>query len=397
MRIVFLGPFGLRPKGTMQSRALPMAQALAQRGHVVTIIIPPWDYPSDSGHRENIGAVPIINVSLPPRIPVLWYAIVLFRMLRLAFAQHPQVIHAFKPKAFAGLAATVIWLMQRLRFTQVRLAVDSDDWEGTGGWNERGNYNWLLRAFFPIQEKWVLRHAQAVTAASRTLQQMVAALGLPMQHIFYVPNGVTDKYMATLVTKDGHEVRRRHSLGKGPVLLLYTRFVEFPVERVIKLWQHIRAQVGDAQLLVVGQGLFGEERALDKLALEADLNQDLSLAGWVEARELKDYFAAADVALYPMTDNLLNRAKCSVKLVELLSAGVPVVADAVGQAKEYIIPGNTGLLVEPGNDEAFAAAVAQLLRDKSLRRSLGEKARLRIHQHYTWQRWVTRLLEAYRA
>ena len=64
-------------------------------------------------------------------------------------------------------------------------------------------------------------------------------------------------------------------------------------------------------------------------------------AGWVERSELPAYFGAAQVALYPYDDTLINRTKCSAKLVELMAAGVPVVASRVGQNGEYIQHGKS--------------------------------------------------------
>src|SRR5690349_1457394 len=46
MRIAMLAPFGLQPKATVSARMVPLAQALARRGHMVRVIIPPWDDPS---------------------------------------------------------------------------------------------------------------------------------------------------------------------------------------------------------------------------------------------------------------------------------------------------------------------------------------------------------------
>lgn len=43
-----LGTFGLRPKGTMSARALPLAQELAGRGWRVRLALPPWDSPADA-------------------------------------------------------------------------------------------------------------------------------------------------------------------------------------------------------------------------------------------------------------------------------------------------------------------------------------------------------------
>ena len=108
-------------------------------------------------------------------------------------------------------------------------------------------------------------------------------------------------------------------------------------------------------------------------------------AGWVAEDELGSYFACADVAVYPYADTLVNRAKCSVKLAELLSAGVPVVADRVGQNLEYIDDGVSGLLPRDG-EAAFAEAVVRMLRDGSLRQRLGQAARERMRRDFAWPR-----------
>ena len=49
MRIVMIGPFGMRPRSTMSVRALPLAKALVERGHGVTLLLPPWQNPEDAG------------------------------------------------------------------------------------------------------------------------------------------------------------------------------------------------------------------------------------------------------------------------------------------------------------------------------------------------------------
>ena len=48
MNVVMVGPFGLWPRTTMGARALPMAKALAARGHAVTILLPPWQNPEEA-------------------------------------------------------------------------------------------------------------------------------------------------------------------------------------------------------------------------------------------------------------------------------------------------------------------------------------------------------------
>jgi glycosyltransferase involved in cell wall biosynthesis len=84
-----------------------------------------------------------------------------------------------------------------------------------------------------------------------------------------------------------------------------------------------------------------------------------------------------------------------MKLVDLLAAGVPVVADAVGQNAEYIQHGTSGTLVAPGDNEAFVASVLRLLRDRDLARSLGCAAQERIRSLFGWHTLVQSAEKAY--
>ena len=389
MRIVMIGLFGLRPKGTMSVRALPLARALVARGHRVDIILPPWSYPQDSGREWEEDGVSIRNVTLPPRLPLLWHLIVTWRLVRQALALGPDVIHCFKPKGYAGLAAMAFWLLKGLGLSKARLVVDSDDWEGKGGWNEIENYTRLQRRFFAWQERWGLTHCDALTVASRALETIAWSLGVAPGKVFYVPNGVVSSFEFRV---SSYEARIPTDY---PTVLLYTRFFEFRVERVVGIFRRVLAEVPEAKLLVVGRGFFEEEERLRELMREAGIDDHLVYVDWVEADELPAYFAATDVAIYPYDDTLINRTKCSVKLIDLLAAGVPVVADDVGQNGEYVVHGVSGLLVRPGDMDAFARDVVELLRDESLRAKLGKGAQKRVFGEFDWGKLVARVEEAY--
>jgi len=386
-----VGPFGLRLKGTMAVRALPMAKALAARGHAVEVILPPWDCPKDSGHAWEEDGVRVVNVTMPPGVPALGHVLLTWRLVRRALAHQPDVVHCFKPKAYAGLVAWTLWWLRKLGLVRVPLVVDADDWEGAGGWNEIEDYSWAQKRFFAWQERWGLTHCDALTVASRTLESIVWSMGVPPDRVFGVPNGVQKEQEAG--------GRRQGAGGKGQgtrSILLYTRFFEFAVERVIEVLRLVLAQVPQARLLVVGKGLFGEEKKLLALAAEAGLTEKVNYVGWVSSEELPHYFASADVAIYPYDDTLINRTKCSVKLIDLMAAGLPVVADDVGQNGVYIKHGTSGFLVEPGDTAAFAGAVIRLLKDHDLRERLGGGARQRVRQYFTWDRLVDSVEAAYR-
>jgi glycosyltransferase involved in cell wall biosynthesis len=385
VNIVMVGPFGLRPKGTMSVRALPMAKALVARGHCVTMLLPPWQNLEDAGHRWEEDGVTIENIALPPRFPGLFHLLTALRLACRALALCPDVIHLFKPKAYSGLTH---WLLARLlRTRRPRLVIDTDDWEGPGGWNEIGGYTPVQRRFFAWQERWGLAHADAVTAASRTLESLVWALGVSPERVFYVSNGISNP----------PGVQRQTPDAEHPDILLYTRFFEFPVSRVVQVLRRVRERVPEARLLVVGKGLFDEEDQLLALAQETGLADAIEYIGWVEIGRLPEYFGRAALAIYPFDDTLVNRTKCAVKLLDLLAAGVPVVAEAVGQNREYIRHGETGWLVEPGGVADFAEAVSHLLENTRLRERLGQAAASDVRERFAWERLVAVVELAYGA
>jgi len=395
MRVVMIGPFGLRPKGTVSARALPMAKALARRGHEVHLIVPPWDWPEDASKEWQRDGVQLVNIPLPQRLPLYWHGAIGWALVRRALALKPQIVHCFKPKAYTGLAAMALWELKKLGLVRAGLVMDSDDWEGRGGWNEIGGYSWWEKQLFTFQEKWGLTHCDALTVASHTLESLSWSLGAKPERTFYVPNGLWGEGWAEVAPSEPAPALAAEKEAGHRVALFYSRFVETPLPRLAAILAAILRRVPEARLLVVGKGLFGEEKELMAALAREGLENRLIYAGWMEGKELAGHLVAADVAIFPCDDNLVNRAKCAAKLVDLMAAGLPIVADKVGENAEYLEHLASGYLVQDRKPEAFSEAVAALLSDEELRRKLGAGARRRIRERYSWDKLVERVEAAY--
>jgi glycosyltransferase involved in cell wall biosynthesis len=318
-------------------------------------------------------------------------------LARAAWALAPDVVHAFKPIGPGAAALLLLRAWRALAGRGPALLCDADDWEGVGGWNARRGRA-LVRAVVAVQERIVLQRADAVTVASRTLAEIVGHLG--QRRVAYVPNGPTVEARATPHPLSPSPRAEGGAEGegspRGPVVLLYTRLAEFGLERFAWRWAAIVARAPRARLLVVGRGLRGEEHRLADLLAARGLRGTALFTGWLAETDLPRYFAAADLALYPCDDTLANRAKCPVKLVELLTAGLPVVGEAVGEVPAYLQDGRAGRLVPPGDDEAFVAATLDLLSDPATRAALAAAAR-EASQTFAWPRLAERAEQAYQA
>jgi glycosyltransferase involved in cell wall biosynthesis len=336
-------------------------------------------------------------MALPPGIPLFFHILLVWSLVARTVALRPDVVHFFKPKAYAGLAHVVLWWLRRLGLAghPVRLVVDADDWEEA--WNAVLPYPWWQKRLFRWQEQWGLKQADAVTAASRALTEMARTMRQPDEQVFYLPNGYPRLPAPPPDSADVLTLRRKWGLADAPLVLLYSRFAEFQLERIVELVQAVARQQPQVRWLVVGRGLYDEERQLAALLESAGLAGVVTFAGWQPVEVLPLCFAAADVAVHPYDDTPINRTKCSVKLIDLLLAGVPVVADAVGQNSEYIEDGVSGMLVDPNDSGAMAGAVVGLLHSPDVRQQLAATASNVILSHYSWAGLAQVAEQAYRS
>src|SRR5436305_2096331 len=121
----------------------------------------------------------------------------------------------------------------------------------------------------------------------------------------------------------------------------------------------------------------GAERAeLEALARELGLEARVRFAGARPRAEVLGLMRAADaVVLSSAWENFPHG------LVEALAMGTPVVATRVGGVAEIVQDGKNGLLVEPGDPDAFADALRRLLGEPELRARLRAAAAPSVEQY----------------
>ncbi len=147
------------------------------------------------------------------------------------------------------------------------------------------------------------------------------------------------------------------------------------------------ARVPTVRLLLVGDG--GQRRALEERARRLGLADRVRLTGWVE--NPRTLIADADVFALPS-----RFEGFPLSVVEAMLAGLPVVAADVGSVREAVIPDQTGLLIDPDDADALAAALERLLGDERERRRFGEAGRELALERFTTDRMAKAYAELYR-
>jgi glycosyltransferase involved in cell wall biosynthesis len=177
----------------------------------------------------------------------------------------------------------------------------------------------------------------------------------------------------------GHEGRRR--------VVFAGRLVRPKgVDVLLRAARHV-----DAEFLICGTGK--QLEALRRLASRLGVQQRVSFAGWLSpeqlARELAEASVVAIPSLWPEPFGLVG--------VEAFAAGRPVVASTTGGIEDWLDHGRNGLGVAPGDVQALASALSELLADPARQQAMGEAGRISVSERFTEERHVTALLEAYEA
>ena len=82
--------------------------------------------------------------------------------------------------------------------------------------------------------------------------------------------------------------------------------------------------------------------------------------------------------------------------VEALAAARPIIATETGGTPEVVLDGQTGLLVQPNDSAALAAAMHRVLSDPALARRLGTNGRRFVEQHFDVRVQIERTMALYR-
>jgi glycosyltransferase involved in cell wall biosynthesis len=214
----------------------------------------------------------------------------------------------------------------------------------------------------------IFRQARAVVVLSEKWRSYISKLE-PRARVVVVHNFVDLPAIRASVEYSGV------SRSDNTILFLGEIGQRKGIYDLIKAMPSILRRCPDALLVAGGSG---ELEQVENCARKAGVEHAVSLPGWISGEE--KLRALSRAAIYVLPSYYEN---FPVSILEAMAAGLPVVSTSVGGIPDMIRDGHEGYLVAPGEVVALAEAVGRLLSDRSLRRQLGEQARLRIATRFS--------------
>ena len=222
------------------------------------------------------------------------------------------------------------------------------------------------------------RRADLVVANSRqTAAQTSSRLGVPAERLVVCRPGAPSW------------PRRAEPAAVGPILFVGTIEPRKNLDVLFRAYARVLdGRPGVPPLVLAGRTVEQSDAILRPLA-EAPLAGHARHLGYVDDPARRRLFEQASMLVIPSLDEGFG-----LPALEAMAAGVPVIASRRGALPEVV--GDAGILVDAGDDVAFAAAIDALLADPQRRRAQADAGAARARE-FTWADSAARLLDAYRA
>ena len=216
-----------------------------------------------------------------------------------------------------------------------------------------------------------VRSADATIAVSGHTREMALEAGAYPARVRVIPPGVDLPAVATM------------DRDEGPTLLtvatLLFRYKGHDV--MVRALPLVRARVPDARWVVIGDGPF--RPAIESAVYAYGLDRAVDLLGRVSDAERDSWLDRASVFCMPsrLPAAGLGGEGFGIAYLEAAAHGMPSIGGDVAGARDAVVDGETGLLVDPTDHLAVAAAATQLLADPGRASEMGAAARRHAERH----------------
>jgi glycosyltransferase involved in cell wall biosynthesis len=360
--------------GAVQRRVAEMAREQVRRGHEVMVVAP-----GETTDESEIDGVRLRTVSCRTKPP---WAYAEFQARALAVAtrrsNRPDILHVHdEPEV--GLLARPIGIPAVFSY-------DNFYFRGGGGSRLAPLLRPPLRAFVRRS----LRDFQWLLPPTRFCRdESVAFWKLPTERVDILPNGVN----LELFSPQPEAAAREREEIEGPVVLYLGRICEQKgSDTFLDAAELLRE--GHVGANVVLAGPVGSFDTADRQTETIEWEHRIAAAGarWlgrVPDSRLAGLLTMADVFVMPTRELEMQ----GMAALEAQACGTPVVASDHGGLPETV-PEGCGVLFPPGDANALARAIAELLGDEQSRNALAAGA-LAHARGLSWTRITDRLMELY--
>lgn len=391
MRLLILSQYFPPETGAAQVRLLAFAREFRRLGHEVQVVTGMPNYPTGRILPAYRGRLRLTETwdGLTLHRVWLWAAkgsgigrmlnylsfmgTALLPLLRVA---RPDVIFVESPPLTLFLAG----LAYRRRFPHALLVHNvADQWiEAMRDFGVITNPRVL--AGLERYARFCCERADLVTTVTHHIvDDLIREQGLPADKVLLLPNGAEPATPGDETAAE--QLLDRLGLRGRPLALCigthgYIHGMEILLDAAAAL-----SDLPDLVVLLIGDG--SEKTRLVELARARGL-ANVRFADPVPAAAVLPLYRHAMVGLSTLRDLPFAAAARPVRTLTAMAAGVPVIYAGVGEGADLVSAAGAGIVTPPGDGQAVAAAIRQLVADPAMAQRMGERGQTYIERHLTW-------------
>jgi glycosyltransferase involved in cell wall biosynthesis len=241
----------------------------------------------------------------------------------------------------------------------------------------------IHRKFF--QDK-TLKAADAILVSSRDYAEH-SSFASVADHVIELPFGVDEDRFIPLV---GAGLPRPGSENRAPTILFVGGMDKAHAFKGVDILLRAIEKISNVELVLVGDGDL--KKSYEKLANDLGIEKRCNFVGKLDEKELIAKYQSVDLLVLP---SLSGAEAFGLVALEAQSCGTPVVASDLPGVRTVVSNNETGILVPPSDVQALSGAISRLINDDELRLRMGENARRRVLEKFTWKKHMEGLMKVY--
>ena len=238
---------------------------------------------------------------------------------------------------------------------------------------------------------WSLRYFcdRVITVSEELRKHHLALSKAAPGSVITLYNGIDQSHPYTPHPEKHAVLRKALGIPLGAPLLLTVAVLREPkgIQYMLEALPLILDAVPDAYYLIVGEGSY--RSALEQVAEKLQISNRVIFAGYRE--DIPDFLSLSDVFVLPTLTEALPTV-----LAEAMSAGLPIIASAVGGIPEMVEDQINGILLPPKDTGKLATACIRLLRNKKEAQQMGNEGRVIAAAKFDIQEQARHLALVYR-
>lgn len=239
-------------------------------------------------------------------------------------------------------------------------------------------------------ERRAFNSANAVVANAEAIRTQLIKEGLPPAKVVTIHNGLNISHVTPRSGARREDLLASFRLPNSRrfvTIVANMRHVMKDQATFLRAARLTREAISDSAFILAGEGEQTEN--LRQLAAELGLEDNAFFIG--RCNRIADLLAISDVCVLSSK----GVEGFSNSILEYMAAARPVVATDVGGAREAVVEGETGYIVEPEDFEAMAQRLISLLREPGRARTMGDAGHERVKEHFSCEAQLQRVEELY--